>query len=73
MGQIEIPQRSGAADGRPIVVFDWKSDVAPTPADRQTYAAQLLEYMEAVGASRGAVVYLTLRELVWIDNEARVH
>ena len=59
------------ADGQPIVVFDWKSDVAPTAADRQTYAGQLLEYMEAVGAPRGAVVYLTLRELDWIDGKAR--
>ncbi|MEA3153019.1 MAG: CRISPR-associated exonuclease Cas4 [Betaproteobacteria bacterium] len=59
------------ADGQPIVVFDWKSDVAPNAADRQTYAGQLLEYMEAVGAPRGAVVYLTLRELDWIDGKAR--
>ena len=57
--------------GRPVVVFDWKSDVAPTAADRQTYAGQLLEYMEAVGAPRGAVVYLTLRELDWIAAHNR--
>jgi len=54
------------AGGRPAVVFDWKSDVAPSAAHRQAYAGQLLEYMEAVGAPRGAVVYLTLRELDWI-------
>jgi CRISPR-associated exonuclease Cas4 len=59
------------ADGRPVVVFDWKSDVAPTAADRQTYAGQLLQYVEAVGAPRGAVVYLTLRQLDWIDGTAR--
>jgi len=55
-------------DGRPAVVFDWKSNVAPGEADRQAYAAQLLEYMAAVGAPRGAVVYLTLREIDWIDD-----
>jgi len=57
------------AGGRPLVVFDWKSDVVPSAADRQTYAGQLLEYMEAVDAPRGAVVYLTLRELDWIDRK----
>ena len=61
------------AGGQPVVVFDWKSDVAPSAADRRTYAGQLLEYMEAVGAPRGAVVYLTLRELDWIDGNTRVH
>lgn len=59
-------------DGRPVVVFDWKSDVAPSAADRQTYRGQLVEYMEAVGAPRGAVVYLTLRELDWIEGSARL-
>ncbi len=73
-GAILIAGRADAvavAGGRPVAVFDWKSDVAPSAADRQTYAGQLLEYMEAVGAPRGAVVYLTLRELDWIDGSAR--
>ena len=61
------------AGRQPVVVFDWKSDVAPSAADRRTYAGQLLEYMEAVGAPRGAVVCLTLRELDWIDGNTRVH
>jgi len=76
VGAILMAGRADAvavADGRPIVVFDWKSDVAPTSADRQTYAGQLLEYVEAVGAPRGAVVYLTLRELDWIDGKAPGH
>jgi CRISPR-associated exonuclease Cas4 len=59
------------ASGRPVVVFDWKSDVAPSAADRKAYAEQLLEYMEAVGAPRGAVVYVTHRELDWIDGDTR--
>ncbi|RWK68286.1 UvrD-helicase domain-containing protein [Mesorhizobium sp.] len=60
------------ADGRPAVVFDWKSDVAPTAAERQVYAGQLLEYMEAIDAPRGAVVYLTLSQMDWIDGGTRV-
>jgi hypothetical protein len=53
-------------------VFDWKSDVAPTAAERQVYAGQLLEYMEAIDAPRGAVVYLTLSQMDWIDGGTRV-
>jgi CRISPR-associated exonuclease Cas4 len=70
-GEILMAGRADAiavTSGRSVVVFDWKSDVAPSAADRQAYAGQLLEYMEAVGASRGAVVYLTLGELDWIDG-----
>jgi len=52
------------------VVFDWKSDVSPSATDRQIYAGQLLEYMKAVGAPRGAIVYLTLQQLDWIDSRA---
>ncbi|MCP3440667.1 exodeoxyribonuclease V subunit beta [Bradyrhizobium sp. CCGUVB14] len=56
------------AAGRTVLAFDWKSDVAPTAADRQAYAGQLLQYLEAVGAPLGAVVYLTLGELDWIER-----
>lgn len=56
------------AAGRALVAFDWKSDVAPTAADRQAYAGQLLQYLEAVGAPRGAVVYLTSGEMDWIER-----
>lgn len=54
------------SDAKPSLVFDWKSNVSPTDADRQAYAGQLLKYMTAIGAKRGAVVYLTLRELDWV-------
>ncbi|TYL83145.1 UvrD-helicase domain-containing protein [Bradyrhizobium cytisi] len=70
-GGILVAGRADAvavAVGRAVVAFDWKSDVAPTTADRQTYAGQLLQYLEAVGAPRGAVVYLTLGELDWIER-----
>lgn len=54
-------------DGQPTIVFDWKSDVAPSAVTRQSYAGQLLEYMRAIGAPRGAIVYLTLGSLDWVD------
>lgn len=53
---------------RPLAVFDWKSDVAPSRLDRAAYAGQLRQYMEAINAPRGAVVYLTLAEVDWIDG-----
>jgi len=37
-------------------------------ADRRVYAWQLLQYLEAVGAPRGAVVYLTLAEFDWMER-----
>jgi CRISPR-associated exonuclease Cas4 len=49
-------------------VFDWKSDVAPTDADRLAYKAQLLEYARATGATRGAVVYMSLGQAHWIET-----
>lgn len=57
--------------GRPAVVFDWKSDVSPAPADRQAYARQLLKYMAASGAPRGAVVYISLGQLEWVEAEGK--
>ncbi|MBX9591683.1 MAG: UvrD-helicase domain-containing protein [Hyphomonadaceae bacterium] len=53
-------------DDAPSVVLDWKSDVQPTLADRTQYRGQLQEYMAAVGAPRGAVVYMTLGEVAWV-------
>ena len=54
-------------DGRPSVVFDWKSDVAPSDADRLAYKGQLLEYVRAVGAARGAVIYMSLGQVHWVE------
>ena len=65
------------ADGRislpliqPVMVAD-RSILDAQAALSRAYAGQLLQYLEAVGASRGAVVYLTLRELDWVECEAR--
>jgi CRISPR-associated exonuclease Cas4 len=76
---VSLPQKgallSGRADavaleaGVPESVFDWKSDVAPTDRDRAAYRAQLLEYAKAIGAPRGAVVYMSLGQLHWIEPQ----
>jgi CRISPR-associated exonuclease Cas4 len=53
-------------NGKPIAVFDWKSDVSPSAADRQAYDGQLLQYLELIWAPKGAVVYMTTREVRWV-------
>ena len=57
--------------GRVEVAIDWKSDVNPTAAARSAYAGQLRDYLAATGAENGAIVFLTVGEIVWIDNHAR--
>ncbi|UWU76604.1 UvrD-helicase domain-containing protein [Bradyrhizobium huanghuaihaiense] len=54
-------------DGR-VVVFDWKSDVAPKEADRATYRQQLERYLEAIGSRRGAIVYMTSGRVDWASR-----
>jgi ATP-dependent exoDNAse (exonuclease V) beta subunit len=58
---------AAAYDGEaPDVVLDWKSDTAPSAHDRAQYRGQLQDYMAAVGAPRGAVVYMSLGEVAWV-------
>jgi ATP-dependent exoDNAse (exonuclease V) beta subunit len=52
-------------------VLDWKSDVSPSGDDRAHHAAQLKDYLDAIGAPKGAVVYMSLGEVVWIEARAR--
>ena len=47
------------ADGKPEVVIDWKSDVAPSPETVAHYRAQVCTYLEMTGAARGLVVFVT--------------
>jgi CRISPR-associated exonuclease Cas4 len=58
-----VRYRNGAAE----IVFDWKSDLRPEPAQRATYAHQLAQYVNVLGAKRGAIVYMTPGEIQWID------
>ena len=46
-------------DGSPLAVVDWKSDVNPAPATVDHYAAQIRTYMQATGAERGLIVFMT--------------
>lgn len=51
-------------EGRIEVAIDWKSDINPTANVRAAYGRQLLDYLGATGAERGAIVFLTL----WRDG-----
>jgi CRISPR-associated exonuclease Cas4 len=67
---------SGRADavryqeGRARIVFDWKSDVTPDAATRASYRQQLTQYVHALGAARGAIVYMTSGQIDWIEAAA---
>jgi CRISPR-associated exonuclease Cas4 len=64
-GRADAISRAGNGD---LVVFDWKSDVAPTERDRAGYRGQLGQYLRVLGAQRGAVVYMTSGRLDWIEG-----
>jgi ATP-dependent exoDNAse (exonuclease V) beta subunit len=53
-------------EGRPSVVLDWKSDVAPSEQDVREHARQLKDYLDATGGSRGALVYMTPGLIRWV-------
>lgn len=53
-------------DGRVEVVVDWKSDLNPTPEERSAHVGQVTTYLRVTGARRGAVVYLSRGQVVWV-------
>lgn len=57
-------------EGRIEVAIDWKSDINPTANVRAAYGRQLRDYLGATGAERGAIVFLTLGEITWIERAA---
>ncbi|MEN6541688.1 UvrD-helicase domain-containing protein [Parvibaculum sp.] len=48
-----------SAAGRPAVIVDWKSDVAPDPQTLDHYRAQVRAYIDMTGAERGLIVLMT--------------
>jgi ATP-dependent exoDNAse (exonuclease V) beta subunit len=53
--------------GRPQVVLDWKSDVAPTGNDVRAHATQLRDYLRATRVPRGALVYMSSGLVHWLE------
>ncbi len=64
-GRIDAIAREG---GQPSVVLDWKSDVAPTEQDMRDHARQLSDYLDVIGALRGALVYMTSGAVRWVSG-----
>ena len=56
------------SDDGDLVVFDWKSDVAPSGRNRLAYREQLGQYLHVLGAQRGAIVYMTSGRVDWITS-----
>jgi len=72
----EITSTAGIADavaidgqGKVIYVLDWKSNVHPSPANIQHHAGQLRIYLNLLGASKGALIYLTTGQVVEVSAE----
>ena len=53
-----------------LAVLDWKSDISPSREDRSGHIAQLKDYVKTIGAPKGAIVYMSLGEVVWIQPRA---
>jgi hypothetical protein len=53
-----------------LAVLDWKSDISPSREDRSGHIAQLKDYVETIGAPKGAIVYMSLGEVVWMQPRA---
>jgi ATP-dependent exoDNAse (exonuclease V) beta subunit len=58
-----------SSDGKPEIVFDWKSDVVPTAERRLHHAAQVHEYLSTTGTTRGVVVYMTTGEVQEVSGK----
>ena len=55
-------------DGAVVTVLDWKSDTAPSQHEIQMHVAQVRDYLQLIGASRGALVYMTSGTVRWVDR-----
>ena len=53
-------------DGRPELVIDWKSDVAPSAAASDHYRSQVRRYLEVTGIPAGMIVFVTTGELLHV-------
>lgn len=51
-------------EGRPDVVIDWKSDVAPTSKVIDEYRSQVRTYLNLTGAQKGFIVMLTSSQII---------
>jgi hypothetical protein len=57
-------------DGKPLVVIDWKSDVAPTPQMIEHYRCQVRAYLDITDAERGLIVLATSGHVISVARES---
>jgi exodeoxyribonuclease-5 len=57
-------------DGKPLVVIDWKSDVAPTPQMLEHYRSQVRAYLDITDAERGLIVLATTGRVISVARES---
>jgi len=55
------------AEGQPVVVVDWKSDVAPDPQTLDHYRAQVRAYLDMTGAEQGLIVLMTSATVISVS------
>lgn len=54
-------------DARPVVVVDWKSDVAPDPQALDHYRTQVRAYLDMTRAERGLIVLMTAGTVITVS------
>lgn len=59
------------SEGRPAVVVDWKSDVAPDPQTLDHYRAQVRAYLDMTGAERGLIVLMSTGAVIGVGPTAQ--
>ena len=58
-------------EGRPRIVIDWKSDVAPKPGTIEHYLSQVRAYLDITGAERGMIVFVTSGTIIHVSPSLR--
>jgi ATP-dependent exoDNAse (exonuclease V) beta subunit len=60
------------ADNHVAGVIDWKSDIAPTRDVTAKYVLQVAEYLRATGAVAGAVVFMSMKQIIWVGSRDKL-
>lgn len=56
------------AEGAIAAVLDWKSDVNPSAESIAAHSGQIRTYMHTLACPRGALVYMTSGDIVWLET-----
>ncbi|WP_292593217.1 3'-5' exonuclease, partial [Mesorhizobium sp.] len=59
------------AEGRPVVIVDWKSDINPDSQTLDHYRSQVRAYLDMTGAERGLIVLMTTGAIITVSPLAQ--